>query len=487
VSSARLRALRWFGATALGRSAGRRFYRRQALGLARELIRVEGVEAVYLTGSARFDVLLGYSDVDLMLVTELPTLESELRLRRALVELVRRHNRPLELFSHVDYVEARDLGILRAFGNAYSLELDAWHHLAGAERGADHRVRAGARHRELAELALSLRRWVVQGAQLTAGAEHDPARHQRGARRLLLALAAAWADLPGLSLPALLETARGRAPGAAFLALARDPARPASPADLVEASLEVVDAHAAGVCGTYSTRWPAVRSTARLAWSGSAELAALAARHGFAGFEIGTRGPLPSQHLPLLVAPGGMGTAPALHAFRQLLARAPLLPAEHFGSIRRPALLTPSLRCAAALIEPFPLFGIALAAAPAWPDPAELEPPAAPPASDLEALATMALVQMFWRPRGRGLRFKRGEAGALQAAAVEVRRLAPLLIDLAEARGADTWERRPLEFWRGTPPLEADEAALVADLRALLELLRPRFRARLGGTGPVPR
>src|SRR5262245_54680520 len=116
--------LRFIGRTALGERLAGHWYRRTSRAVASELARLPSVESVYLSGSTRERVHLGYSDIDLVVATRLTSVTEELRLRDALGRCLGGHNRPIELFPHVDYVEATDLAFLRRLGNAWSTTLD---------------------------------------------------------------------------------------------------------------------------------------------------------------------------------------------------------------------------------------------------------------------------------------------------------------------------------------------------------------------------
>lgn len=109
---------------ALGRRAGQSAYGLAARLAGERLARLEQVEGVYVTGSvATGGVAPGFSDIDLLLVVELPTLEAELALRHRLVEWQRRANALGPLFAGLDYVEARDVEGLARGGDAWTLDM----------------------------------------------------------------------------------------------------------------------------------------------------------------------------------------------------------------------------------------------------------------------------------------------------------------------------------------------------------------------------
>ncbi|HEX4475442.1 MAG TPA: hypothetical protein VH142_10225 [Polyangiaceae bacterium] len=116
----------WVERTPFMTRAGRVAYAAFARAAASWLARIPGVRAVYLTGSlTRSEVSLpGSSDIDLVVVADVPTLEREMdfvrRLRREHARLLRFGG----LFYNLDYVAHDDLDTARAFGGAWEMELD---------------------------------------------------------------------------------------------------------------------------------------------------------------------------------------------------------------------------------------------------------------------------------------------------------------------------------------------------------------------------
>ena len=469
LSQALVLGLRWAGRTPFGRTLGPAWYERRARRIADELVRLSGVEAVYLSGSALENPTLGYSDIDLMLVVELPSLAAELRLRSELVSVLRRHNRPVELFPHIDYVEARDLDLVCRFVDAYSLRLEReWRLLAGYDRRR-RTPRPSQRHAELVLLAAALKHWIGQSNLLvephsTRGADW----HERTASRLLRGALGLWLGRTRAApLDELLAAARERGPASETIErLSRARTAP-TPRLLLAAALEVLDAHAGRIVVPSTQPWPAVvRAPAPLAGLEFAELARAARGSGFDGVDVVQRYPHSDQCLAFVTAP----PEGAVDRLAALCRELPALPASRFGRATLPVLLTPRLRNAAALFEPFPLLGAGWAARPAWTD-GSCERPAAPARADLKLLTRVALTTLFWRPRGRALRVWREGDYGLGAMAREVLDFAPELIALDAGR--------PLDFSpRASPPL--GEAALLERLRGLLDELRPRLHAELG-------
>lgn len=158
----------WVGRTPLMARAGRLAYAGVARGAASWLARIPGVRAVYLTGSVtRSEVSLpGSSDIDLVVVADVPTLGHEVdfvrRLRREHARLLRFGG----LFYNLDYVAHDDLETARAFGGAWEMELDEQGVCLAGTPLWERPATRPAREIRLERFGRAYRRWVNTGSRL---------------------------------------------------------------------------------------------------------------------------------------------------------------------------------------------------------------------------------------------------------------------------------------------------------------------------------
>ncbi len=469
------RLARRIGRTPIGKAALVRAYWAAAEGAAQLLLRVPGVDGVYASGSLRDPHRLrpGYSDIDLVAVVDVATLEDELELRRGFRRVLGLVNVAGPLFKHLDYVERRDLEFLRRLGNAWSLSADsAWELLAGANR-LEPGIHAGHEKRRLERLIAALRRWQdTSSFLLDGGGGRAPTLNAIGAERTLAEVLAAWLDMPRFTpLTSLLEAARPRAQEFdALKALARTSERKAAGADdnvvreRVVASLEVLSAFASEVTLGWSGEWPREALTMTAASKRSAPRMSSAGRPLSASYLVEDHY---GEDVPLVVAAPG---ASARHAVTSLERLLEVRRADAALRVTpRPTVLTNSLWHAAALLDSPPFTGaeLALAGRLQWGEPRPAPP--SPVGQAWDDLVVGRAVQLFWRPRGRGLRVEVSPARALEKARHEVfvhgSALAALL-GVSKLDLADTSSR-------------VDESTLIEKHRSLLAALRPAFVERL--------
>ncbi|HMJ12436.1 MAG TPA: hypothetical protein VK524_13520 [Polyangiaceae bacterium] len=452
-------------------------YRALALGAAHALTRHSEVDGVYATGSVtRADKIHpGYSDIDLVVLTRIPTASVEADLRERLRRDLGAASALTGVFKHIDYIEVEDLPYLRRLGDAWSLDLDAtWQFLAGANRLGE-RVTVPPAKRRLEQLMSALRRWQGSSSML-ADTENGRgvASNLIGARRTLVDALSAWLDRPRLEpLPELLQAIGARSFNCDALRLfARDPERaaicdPNTVTDLVVASLEVLEQFASEVTRNWSDEWlplfersspPAAREDSQ-----TDNFLRAARRKGFASACVATS--RYGQAMQVVLAEGG-GPRDAVLALQSLLAAL----RETRKGWDRPLLLTAPLWRAAALLPRVPVTGDELAACrhPSWAR--AVNPPRRPSSADWDDVLVGRCVQMLWVPRGRTLRARTPRHAALRKMAYEVRVIAPALQALLAG------ESPPVT---GADIRRASDRILIDELRAWYEDTRPLLRARL--------
>ncbi|HMJ13983.1 MAG TPA: hypothetical protein VK524_21345 [Polyangiaceae bacterium] len=469
--------LRAFGRTSPGRRFAASWYQQRAERMARELGALRGVQAVYLTGSSLRAPRLGYSDIDLILAVDVPSLDDELKLRHRLMQALERHNRPFQLFQHIDYVEAGDLQFLARLGNAFALGLGDWSLMTGSDVRAP-AVPISARHVELARGAESLRHWVNQCGMLLEGWQRrHPSWSSHAVRRMLHSALCLWLGTDKTwTLEGLLELARGRPCGPALSLLCLEPGRwkrvnepTFRVAVVLAAILEVLEAWVQQTFHEVGT-WPACAEPARLEWVGQDDLGQACTALGFENVQMARRAPGSPQHVAFVTAPASMTSLVALTRYEALIQRMPALPEELFGKANYPILMTPTLFKALALVEPYPLVGASLASGAVWTYPTHVKPSPAPAREDLLTLITMAEVMLFWRPRGRSLRVLREGKASLAALARDVLFVAPALSALRDGSA----------HCSGTPghDVKRNEAELIGRLRDHLQTLRLELESK---------
>ena len=490
------RAVQRFGRSAAGKSAGRRAYDLASRLAGAALARLPGVDGVYVTGStARLEALEpGYSDIDLVLLVDVPSLDAELSFRRKLRERLRTLNRAGPLFRNVDYIEVQDFELFRHLGDAWAIDLDTrWRAVAGQNRLETPAFRPQS-ERRLEALIRAARRWSKSSPLLLdPRSGREPFIELRAARRLLgdalagLTLGDRYAPLPELLERAAEHGVRGAvldqlvADHRTALRGGRD-----TIVELVAASLEAIEQLAHDVTETWSEGCPvrvAGQSARRAATANEtggaladvpeeARAVALAAmaRDFRAVVQPVSTGASRGGCL-FVVSRSELAPHEAVATMYDLMAESPPLPPERYRWNARPILVTDALWRAAALFDPIIALVAGLAAKEA------LLCGAAPPfrwpsaAADRDAIVTAAHLALFLRPRSRAFRYNVTEARALEALKRDVTGLAPFLSQIRGAAGASTLNAGPGE------PLT--EAAALERLREWLAAQRPWLRERV--------
>ncbi len=457
-------SLQRLAATRVGGSVARIGYQSMARVAAWRIRRHPAVDGIYLTGSATRSgqIRPGFSDLDLVAMAELPTLEHELALRRHLAAELRALAVVRPLFKHVDYFERRDLEYMRRLGNGWCIDLDrVWRFLGGNDRLGSS-TRPTPQKRRLEALISAMRRWQGSSSFLADPANDRPiALNVIGARRTLSDVLAAFLGVDRFQpLDRLLAelAARGRDLG---LDAMRDD--PSTVEACLVASLELLDALAAEVAQGWNAEWSARLDIDLPLAPSVAERDALWAAARSAGFAAVAYAPHRYGHgVPFVLAGPELSPRRAVLALRALL--------ERRASGPRPVLLTPALWRAAAALDPAPFAGASLAQHAEHILGGSGPAPGAPPASAWDDLIAGRAVQMLNRPRGRGLRAGALEAGAAAKLAYEVTSVAPVLTRLLRGEPAR------LAPFTGSP---GDEPSLIAELRAWGDGVRPELDRRL--------
>jgi hypothetical protein len=473
-----VRFSRFVGSTRLGRIAAVRGYLFAAAAFAKTLQRVGGVDGVYLTGSLTKPELLrpGYSDIDLVIVADLPTLSDELRLRHELRRALLRANSLGTLFKHLDYMERRDLDVRRTLGNNWSLSLDStWQLLTGTDR----LLKAPSvppEKRRLEGLLEALRRWQRSSAFLLDefGGPAVLARSM-GARRALASALRAWLGRStDVNLASLLEEARTRATGADALgALARGPVESAARrdepmiVDAVVATLEVLEVFANEVTADWRGSWNDVPIRGTVAGFSSEERHSLSGLAEGAGFSaLYSSRDRYGRDASFVIARPDTSAESAVECLRAFL-RARALASNPCAY---PTLLTASLWKTAALLDSSPFTGADLARSESnvWGD--TWSAPPRPEGAAWDDLVVGRTAELLWRPRGRSLRAEVEGGQAFAKAAHEVSVTAPALGKLLGLRAGSSAQALP-----------SDERALVERWRTFGAEVRPLLATRLHG------
>lgn len=161
--SAAIELARRFLRTPLGHGAGRIGYG-VALEIAGHVLHsLEPRATIFVTGSfAREDPSFapGFSDLDLALVTPSMHIDEELAFRRAARRRLAVLRATTGVVRTLDYLESRDLPLVRLHGDAWSFDLSTrWRRVRGELQLAPDPTRS-ARERKLLATAKLLRRWV---------------------------------------------------------------------------------------------------------------------------------------------------------------------------------------------------------------------------------------------------------------------------------------------------------------------------------------
>jgi predicted nucleotidyltransferase len=404
-SSARL--LWWgrrAGETRLGARGGALVYDALAHKAARELVRLKGVQAVWVTGSvAEGAPAPGWSDIDLLLETDAQSLEDELDLRAALRRWLERAPRWIR---HLDYAPPDALDAVMRHGDAWAMQAQRTARLLVGDARPWPAAGHDADLRRLLGVAKVVERYA-KTAPLIATAEGRVAR--QAARRLWRAVAALGTSAP--------------------------PSPPASSTHrLLEDATAALEAKVRKVCEGWSAA--PVASPPHDVPPVDGGVRSLIAGHGGALRALRWRSTTDAW---LWIHPRPLGTPRACARLRALLGGELLL-------------LTPQLASVAVLLDPAPLVraGVAVVGEPA----ADVR---APPPSVARALAEVSLARLGLQARGRHLRVSVDKASALRRLAADVLLRGPALE--AVAAGHEAPAPTPL------PPSVGTERELIAALR----------------------
>jgi hypothetical protein len=386
------------------------------------------VVSVYLRGSLAFHGQLeaGYSDVDVVPLVDVPTLDDEMRLQDGLVRAMHLLNTVGPLFKGIDYMEVRDAELFRTEGDVWSLDWDrSWLHLGGSDvRPPAGLPAAPEAHRRMERIARAVRRWTKASSFiLDEGAGREPHVVRIGAKRLLGDALAALLDRPRFSsLPLMLRDAASRdQAGGALGLLARDvipggTSAPTSPNQtLLAGALEALEL----AIGAVTSSWP--RKPAPSDRENAAGLAGTVEQHlldeGYARVVVGERSP--SDRVLFVVEPAGGTAEAAVQRLADVLRRmGGPLPRDDFPWARRPVLVTEELLHGAFLFEPRLDEEAALSVLGT-----PLSPVAPVPEAVWERYSRASRLATIVRARSRRLRAHRSPEAALAALARDVERL----------------------------------------------------------------
>lgn len=463
--------LQRFGSTRVGRELETQAFLGVARGAAREFSRVDGVTGVYLTGSwvSPRAAAPGYSDIDLILAVEVPTLSDELRLREALHRTQRRWNTFAPIFKHVDYMERRDFEMLRRGGNIFWVDADdRFVSLAGrSELEPGRRIHC---HVSTERTISALKRWArVSQVLIDPTFVRPEVITRRAAARLLAGVIADCLRVSPLDPTDDLIALGRRHIGALASFSPPSGSTPTTKFALAHATaaLRVVDEtcrrHAAESLATAAPTTQPAPSVASTPVSFVPDrFDASVRRAGFAGGVVAT---LPPPHDPavafVLTDDDAATSVERLHrCWRDLDL------GDYAGRTLRPALLTREAWATSRLLYPAPETGEALARCDTvWGRPPSL--------SDTERMqiGVGRLLDLFVRPRGRAFRVDRRPDVALRALAEDVFHAAP---KMRAYRTGVTLETLP------DLPAKLDEAELLGQLRSFLDEERPVIARALG-------
>lgn len=451
------------GRTRAGKAMGSRAYRALARRGAELLVELPGVDSVYGTGSLASHWLQpGYSDIDLVLLIDVDGPDSELALRRRLRAVRHRYRAFGRLFRDIDFIEVRDLEWFRLYPDAWALDFDQrWTWLAGPDRLEP--ARAASLPSEIRRLAWAiklLRRWMKASSFLLDPTSGRPAFVEvRGARRLLGQAASAYLDRhPNLPLDELVPASAER------LGAASDCREIERSGALRSGSREVVPVLLAGVLELLETvldesfrtgpdGWSAAQSAAPPAIDAVTErVASSALDHGFRSVVLAPRH---VDEAMLFVLPTAGTRRERIDRLRELLRKTGHLGAPAFRWSPRPMMATESIWRAAALFDPHPFVGEAIATRSTvqWGSPPEL-PSAVAVAQWQWVLRSRALCE-FHRVRSRDFRIGKSPGAAKR--------------ELELARRYDRFTDLPREPHPGPEELLAAHQRWMADWRPILE------------------
>jgi hypothetical protein len=368
--------------------------------------RIPGVTAVLATGSVTRPEILepGASDIDLLLVVDVPTVEAELVLRSRLRRVHRALHGVAPVLTNLDYVEERDIDLLRAFGTSWSVDLDRrFTCLAGRDPRTAHTTLVRPKEEVLLEHAVhSVKRWMRASSFLLDPRVPEPQK-PRTLRRLLSDLLAQTLHRDRLTpYHELVREAQGLKDAGLLgeLPEAGAPSPELGLAAALESTSKVVTSVAeswgAGFRVETEAPRPNVTENARA-------FAALAGREGFSAGVV-PRGPERSGALAVALAPAGDGPLDLVRRATRLFARATPLRDPLFAWLPRPVVVHGSWLRSAALWGNAPLAGAAMGASAVWLNGAPPPLPVAPPDDVIRALVRARMMKLFVRRVARTAR-----------------------------------------------------------------------------------
>jgi predicted nucleotidyltransferase len=475
--------VRELGRTRAGGAVFRRAYRAAARTAAAFFSRIDGVDGVYITGSTTHPAFIepGSSDIDLVIAIDVPTLASEIAVRRKLARVHRMIHAAVPAFTNLDVVENRDFDLLRRFGNAWTLDFDRrWEHAAGNNRLEPSRPSRPERERRLELAALSFKRWMKASTfiQSPAGA---PRAKGRMLQRLLIDVASAYVDKSRFSpLRELVDEAARRSGHPEILSAATEDA---SASVRLASALTLLDVLAVELSEKWQGRWTCDGERSRVEPPDA--LRDAARRFGGRGFSavFCPRGPDGGGGYLVAVANDGDDVADVLRRGATAVDGA----SETSSGPARPAWLvapvvvTRAMWRAGALFPPSPFVAPALSTGTPWSLGPALPAPGRPPDEEASVLVRARVMQQFVR---RVVRARRGASAFRRELDYEHHALRPALahaMDAGRFRFADdrveSGAASASAFATAThskPDVDEDE---VRELRAWLDARRIALRS----------
>lgn len=477
--------VRELGRTRAGGVVLRRAYRAAARAAAALFSRIEGVDGVYVTGSTTHPAFIepGSSDIDLVIAIDVPTLASEIAVRRRLARLHGLIHAAVPAFTNLDVVEARDLDLLRRYGNAWTLDFDRrWEHAAGNHRLDPSRPPRPPRERRLELAALSFKRWMKASTFIQRPAGASRAK-RRVLERLLIDVAAAYIDGSRFSpLGELVEEAAARSGHPEILSAVND----ASTSVRLAVSLTLLDVFAVELSGKWLGEWTCDGAPSRIEPPDAHR--DVARRLEARGFSVVfcPRGPDGGGGYLVAISGDGDDAAEGLRRGAPVLDGAsdtssPAVPSRDGGKswLTAPVLVTRAMWRAGALFPPSPFVAPALSSAAPWSVGPAIPAPGRPSDDEMSVLVRARVLQQFVR---RVVRARRGGPAFRRELDYERHALRPALahaMDTGRFRFADdrvanaAASASPFANVRPESGVDEDE---IRELRAWLDARRAAFR-----------
>ncbi len=479
--------VRELGRTRAGGVVLRLAYRAAARTAAALFSQIDGVDGVYVTGSTTHPAFIepGSSDIDLVIAIAVPTLASEIAVRRRLARVHGLIQAAVPAFTNLDVVETRDFDLLRRFGNAWTLDFDRrWEHAAGNNRLDPSRPSRSERERRLELAALSFKRWMKASTFVQSPAG-SPRVKRRVLERLLIDVAAAYTDESRFSpLRELVDGAARRSGRPEIRPAAADGA---STSVRLAAALTLLDAFAVELSEKWPDEWTGDGVPSRV--EPAAALRDVARRFEAQGFSavFCPRGPDGGGGYLVAVAGDGDAVADVLRRSATAIDGAPVptnesaFPASPSASawLAAPVVVTRAMWRAGALFPPSPFVAPALSLGTPWSLGPRPPVPGRPPDEELSVLVRARVLQQFVR---RVVRVRREPSAFRRELDYERYALRPALahaMDTGRFRFADdrvasgASSSSPFAPIRPEPDVDEDE---IRELRAWLDGRRAALR-----------